>query len=124
MHYILTKDRQVVACADLQEWAIAWGTTSNQIARTVVGRAVVSTVFLGLDHSFTGGPPVLFETMIFERHRPREYMERYCTIEEAERGHRRAVYHVDQLLRKASLSSTSRNAREGRFMVRRARANA
>lgn len=25
----------------------------------------VSTVFLGLDHSFNGGPPVLWETMVF-----------------------------------------------------------
>jgi hypothetical protein len=124
MHYLLTKDRQVVACADLQEWAIAWGTASNQIARTVLGTAVVSTVFLGLDHSFTGGPPVLFETMIFDKGRPRAYQVRYCTIEEAESGHRRAVYHVDQLLRKASVSRTSRNAREGRYLVRRAKAAA
>jgi hypothetical protein len=122
MHYLLTRDRQVVTCDNLQEWAIAWGTASNQIARTVIGTAVVSTVFLGLDHNFGIGPPILFETMIFDKRRPRDYMERYSTIEEAQRGHARAVYHVDQLLRKACLSRTSRNAREGRYLVRLARA--
>lgn len=37
----------------------------RNVARTHVGRAAVSTVFLALDHSFVGGPPLLYETMIF-----------------------------------------------------------
>jgi hypothetical protein len=32
---------------------------------TVLGMCLVSTVFLGLDHSCGGGPPLLFETMAF-----------------------------------------------------------
>lgn len=54
--------------------------------------AHVSTVFLGIDHSYGCGdePPVLFETMVFGG--PwHEEMERYCTWEEAAAGHARWV---------------------------------
>lgn len=49
----------------------------------------VSTVFLGMDHGFSG-PPVLFETMIFGGPHD-QYQERYVTWEEAEAGHQHAV---------------------------------
>lgn len=48
----------------------------------------VSTVWLGLDHSFGPGRKLIFETMIFPEC---EYCERYETIEEARKGHLRAV---------------------------------
>lgn len=39
-----------------------------RVARQQVRGATVSTVFLGLDHSFhKGGPPVLWETMVFRK---------------------------------------------------------
>ena len=47
---------------------------------------MVSTVFLGLDHAFDGGTPLLFETMIFGGEHD-EYQERYATWDEAEAGH-------------------------------------
>jgi hypothetical protein len=50
----------------------------------------VSTVFLGLDHSWDDGPPLLFETMIFGGYYD-EYPIRYATIQEARAGHRRVV---------------------------------
>ena len=40
-------------------------TADTRVAETHVGDYWISTVFLGLDHSFHHGPPVLFETMIF-----------------------------------------------------------
>lgn len=49
----------------------------------------VSTVFLGLDHSFDGSK-ILFETMVFGGPLHQE-MERYRTWEEAEAGHKRWV---------------------------------
>ena len=50
----------------------------------------VSTVFLGLDHSYNpDGPPILFETMIFGGPH-NEYQERYSTWDEAIEGHERA----------------------------------
>jgi hypothetical protein len=54
----------------------------------------VSTVWLGLDYSFSGeGPPIIFETRVFPaRDNWRElYMDRYSTPEEAEEGHQRMV---------------------------------
>lgn len=65
--------------------------TEHQI-RKVVGRTElpdgvwVSTVFLGLDHAWGGGPPLLFETMIFEG-RYSEHMWRWHTRDEAVAGH-------------------------------------
>lgn len=50
----------------------------------------VSTVFLGLDHSWGDGPPVVFETMIFGGPLDDDQW-RYCTLADAKAGHRRAV---------------------------------
>jgi hypothetical protein len=50
---------------DFLEWARWFETADRQLARDEVGDQVVSTVFLGLDHAFDGGPPVLWETMVF-----------------------------------------------------------
>jgi hypothetical protein len=48
----------------------------------------VSTVFLGLDHNFFGGgPPLVFETMVFGGAQDGA-QERYSTWAEAEAGHR------------------------------------
>lgn len=50
----------------------------------------VSTVFLSLDHSWIGGPPLLFETMIFDG--PYDgFMRRYSTYDEALAGHNKVV---------------------------------
>lgn len=59
----------------------------HKVARETHGDADVSTVFLGLDHQFDDGPPLLFETMIFGGKHD-DYCERYATIEEARDGHR------------------------------------
>ena len=60
---------------------------------------LVSTFFLGLDHAFGGGPPLLFETMIFGMpERSEEYQERCSTWEQAEAMHERAVAHARSLL--------------------------
>jgi hypothetical protein len=51
----------------------------------------VSTIFLGLDHNWSGrGDPVLFETLVFGGPLADEMM-RYCTYAEAERGHAEMV---------------------------------
>jgi hypothetical protein len=49
---------------------------------------LVSTVFLGVDHNFGDGPPILYETMVFGGPCGGQ-MRRYSTWEEAERGHMR-----------------------------------
>lgn len=57
----------------------------------------VSTVFLGMDHSWDSNPnhkPVLWETMIFddlEETLLGEYQERYTSYEDAVEGHKKAL---------------------------------
>lgn len=51
------------------------------------GGVRVSTVWLGLDHSFGFGPPLIFETMVFGGPLDGEMM-RYPTEAQAIRGHR------------------------------------
>ncbi len=50
----------------------------------------VSTVFLGLDHGYGNGPPVLFESMVFGGECDGGCW-RYCTWDKAEAGHKRIV---------------------------------
>ena len=76
---------------DILEWAMWFETADRFVANiTLPNKVQVSTVFLGLNHSFGGGTPILFETMIFGG-KHNEYQERYATWEEAEAGHLRAV---------------------------------
>lgn len=86
--YILVDGRPVPE-PDLMAWG-AWfeNMDNRRIAAKQVGILWVSTVFLALDHAFLGGPPILFETMVFAGgHSISE--DRYCDLEEAQRGHER-----------------------------------
>ena len=90
--YILD-GREPVLCPDLMEWGKWMQTAERTVAKTVVGANLISTVFLGLDHSYTGGVPILFETMIFGG-RFDQYQDRYSTYSLAEAGHVEAVEMV------------------------------
>src|SRR6266536_3314875 len=78
-----------VECPDIREWG-RWFEYSNDqriVGRTEVGDLTISTVFLGLDHNWAfGGPPLLFETMIFRGAKALNYQKRYSTWAEAEEG--------------------------------------
>ena len=75
----------------------AWGRwmqgADRQVRHTEQGDVRVSTVFLGLDHNFGHGPPLLFESMAFVGHDSQD-CERYSTWAEAEAGHDRMVAKV------------------------------
>ena len=91
--YVLDGHRAVPA-----ESLVAWGRffenrDARRVATTEVGEVRVSTVFLGLDHSFGEGPPLLFETMVFGGPLDEE-MDRYTTWEQAEAGHAAMVERV------------------------------
>jgi hypothetical protein len=55
--------------------------------------ASVSTVWLGLDHSFGGGPPLIFESMVFGGGLD-QHQWRYATEAEARTGHESLVEKV------------------------------
>jgi hypothetical protein len=66
----------------------------KRVARTEVSNCVVSTVWLGIDHNFGDGPPLIFETMIFGEGNNAPYEDwcwRYSTLEEAEVAHEAIV---------------------------------
>jgi len=87
--YIL-KGHDAVPCDDLMEWAKVFKGTNRHVASDMVGDVRVSTVFLGLDHSFGEGDPLLFETMIFGGLHD-QYQDRCSTWEQAEKMHKIAV---------------------------------
>lgn len=95
-HYMFNnKDGTISETDNVHEWAMWMETADRVVGRDDIeidGEEVrISTVFLGIDHSFgLGGPPVLFETMIFNG-KHNDYQERYCTLEEAKVGHLLAV---------------------------------
>ena len=75
-------------CDDLMEWGEWHSNIDNRrVARDERGDVNVSTVFLGMDHQFGEGPPLLFETMVFGGKFDDE-CERYSTWDEAEAGHK------------------------------------
>lgn len=74
----------------------------RQVARTETDEFMVSTVWLGLNHSFTGGPPVIFEWMVFGGPLDEE-QRRYVTEAQAVAGH-------DQLVAEARGLGTRRSA--------------
>ncbi len=87
--YILEGHTPVVV-TDIRTWARWFETADRGVARTEKNGVTVSTVFLGLDHSFGSGPPLLFETMVFGGKLDQE-QERYSTWDEAEAGHKSMV---------------------------------
>ena len=90
-HYIL--DGHTPVPCELMDWARWFDKADRHVAMTDVNHIHVSTVFLGLDHAFDGGPPVLFETLVFGGPLDGE-MERYHTWGEAEAGHKVMVERV------------------------------
>ena len=72
------------------EWGALMERGDRQVARDEFDGITVSTVFLGIDHNFSGGPPLIFETMVFGGGLT-EYQTRYATWDEAEAGHRDAL---------------------------------
>lgn len=63
--YSRNEDGSVTLVSDVVTWARGQE-HHRHIAESTVGDAWVSTVFLGIDHNFSGiGPPILWETMVF-----------------------------------------------------------
>lgn len=85
-NYILVGHEPVYE-PDLVKWAMWFETADRQVRLTVTEFHSISTVFLGIDHSFQSGPPVLFETMVFGDDGEDVDTWRYHTWTEAEAGH-------------------------------------
>jgi hypothetical protein len=91
----------------MSEWGLMLQERSEEnadewrIGHDVIGAYEVSTVWLGLDHSYLPeAPPLIFETMVFEPEYERlsserfDYQLRYSTKDEARAGHERVVAEI------------------------------
>lgn len=85
-------------CDDLLGWAEWFQTADRHVANDVIGETRISTVFIGIDHSFGDGPPLFFETMVFGGPHD-QYQTRASTWDEAEKQHAEAVTLVRSLSR-------------------------
>jgi hypothetical protein len=92
--YILDADKHAVRTT-IEEWA-KWfeDIEHRRVAEEYIGPYRVSTVFLGLDHSFGGPRPLMFETKTFDEQGEELDCDRCTTWEEAIDMHKRAVEHA------------------------------
>lgn len=83
---------------DVLTWGRSFERVERHVAETWVTPDVrVSTVFLGVDHQWGHGPPLLFETMLF-RAGTGEEMARYTTWDQAQAGHAAMVLRTQAAL--------------------------
>lgn len=83
----------------LGEWSsLKESGESNKVAQTHIEGYVISTIWLGLDHQYGDGPPLIFETMVFPTGPDNTVSDwgdldcdRYSTEEEALEGHKQMV---------------------------------
>lgn len=89
-HYVL-RGREAIP-APMETWARDFEKTERRIKQEYVGRFWISTVFLGLDHQWKdGGPPLIYETMVFAHSWEEEETHRYSTYDQALSGHVKIV---------------------------------
>jgi len=65
----------------------------------------ISTVWLGLDHSYgENNKPLIFETMVFNEIGDSVDCQRYATLEEAQKGHRKILNDLIHKLKTLSIN--------------------
>lgn len=84
--------------SDMHEWGEE-RRRHQRVALYETDAVTISTVFLGLDHQYGDGPPLIFETMIFEAGTLDQECWRYSTVEEARIGHEAAIERWKTVLR-------------------------
>ena len=93
--HIINAQGEPEECDDVKQWALFMRDENRIVEQTMVGTIKVSTVFLGLDHSLSDGPPLLWETMIFGGLLDGE-MDRYYCLDSAQLGHEQTVARVKE----------------------------
>ncbi len=96
MWYILDENNKPVKSTSVIE-AAEWldkNPERKAVKQDHIGDIFISTVFLGLDHSWKGNTPILWETMIFGGDHD-QYQERYTSYEDALEGHQIALNLVN-----------------------------
>lgn len=79
----------------MKQWERLTRDEYKRVAYDTVGDVAISTIWLGIDHQFGEGPPLIFETMIFGIDSDLDQEQwRYSTEAEAIAGHKRAMEMV------------------------------
>lgn len=99
---------------DLSSFNKIWDIKSRVVAQTYIGKTFISTVHLPINHRFSDGPPLIFETMVFDyesryarlwkllgRRVDEEFQWRYSTFQEAFQAH----WNIVEEVRRRSLKS-------------------
>lgn len=96
-HYILDEQGNAVPINDIFKWAAFMRSSAARTNITLLDNIIISTAFLGYDHSFDNEKevPILWETMIFGGKHD-QHQERYTSKEEAMEGHERAVKMAEE----------------------------
>ncbi len=101
LFYYLNEDHSVTECS-VEQWSDQYEkmarTDTKHVAEDIVNECLVSTVWLGANHNYFGGEPLLFETMVFQGAGSNDiYCERYSTWEQAVEGHEKTIQWVKEL---------------------------
>jgi hypothetical protein len=97
MWYTLDENNKPVA-SNVREYS-AWEEANPErkaVKQDTIGEVFISTVFLGLDHSWRDDRrPLLWETMVFGGDHD-QYQQRYYSYEDAIEGHQTALDLVNK----------------------------
>lgn len=92
-HMYILKDKKPVKETDLIKWSIWMEESNRTVKKDILPKDItVSTVFIGLCFY---EKPLLFETMVFGG-KLDMHIDRYCTWEEALKGHEEIVKKVKE----------------------------
>jgi hypothetical protein len=97
-YFKLDENKNAIPCNAI-EWSEQFETMSDKERRVgidIIDGKLISTVFLGLNHSHDKSEIHIFETMIFNQKGKLDelYCDRYATWKEAEIGHKKAIEWV------------------------------
>jgi len=101
MKYLLV-NKKVVHEPGLMKWAHAMEKSERVIKQERLKGFYISTIFLGINHNYGEGKPLLFETMVFSENKKTvdDVMDgrtmRYTNYIEAEQGHQEIVNQIKE----------------------------
>jgi hypothetical protein len=96
---------------DLLKWAMWFEQADRRVAHHKLKGLWISTVFLGIDHNWGDGAPVLFETAIFDARGGVLSMHRACTWADAVKSHGLALLSVRTFRRGRAMARLSHETR-------------
>lgn len=98
-YFILNENGDPISMTDAIGFAQWFEKANRHLAKTELSGFYISTVFLGINHAFGGGDPVLWETMIFGLTGDDEYQDRHTNKRDALLGHIKAIEFVLELMK-------------------------